>query len=284
MPALGVPPGPASATHLASGVIGHQTPGLPRLRQTPQGGLRAAGPRSDPRRTHLSLHRELPVLREAEGEAAEDAGGRERGGCRWRSGQLCPHRPHPGARGRGSGSSGGHSPELALDLDPAGAAQEGPGLIPLLHGRQAGAEHLQPQVQDLLAGDGGGEWAAPPRPSPSLPFVTTSADRAFPLSQVSAEGVAPASLPWKTLGPAVPVALSPVPALSSDTRPPPAAHRDLSPAARARSAAHSHVLSLLQAVLPPLGARRRKHSRWPGAGPQMPELPSGRRPPPPAPC
>ena len=47
------------------------------------------------------------------------------------------------------------SPQLALDLDPAGAAQEGPGLVPPLHGRQAGAEHLQPQVQHLLAAGGG---------------------------------------------------------------------------------------------------------------------------------
>lgn len=39
-----------------------------------------------------------------------------------------------------------YSPELTLDLDPARAAQEGPGLVPLLHGGQTGAEHLQPQV------------------------------------------------------------------------------------------------------------------------------------------
>lgn len=57
----------------------------------------------------LSLHRKFPVLGEAEGKAAEDT-------------------------------------ELTLDLDPAGASQEGPGLVPLLHGWQAGAEHLQPQV------------------------------------------------------------------------------------------------------------------------------------------
>lgn len=57
----------------------------------------------------LSLGRKFPVLGEAEGKAAEDT-------------------------------------ELTLDLNPAGAAQEGPGLVPLLHGRQAGAQHLQPQV------------------------------------------------------------------------------------------------------------------------------------------
>lgn len=53
----------------------------------------------------LSLSGELPVLGEAEGKAAEDT-------------------------------------ELTLDLDPARAAQEGPGLVPLLHGGQAGAEYL----------------------------------------------------------------------------------------------------------------------------------------------
>lgn len=61
------------------------------------------------------------------------------------------------------------SPQLALDLDPAGAAQEGPGLVPLLHGRQAGAEHLQPQVQHLLAG-GRGDLLRGLRPGP----LTTS--------------------------------------------------------------------------------------------------------------
>lgn len=34
------------------------------------------------------------------------------------------------------------SPELALDLDPARTAQEGPGLVPLFHGLQAGAQYL----------------------------------------------------------------------------------------------------------------------------------------------
>lgn len=64
--------------------------------------------------------------------------------------------PTPGPRA-------GDSPELALDLDPARAAQEGPGLVPLLHSRQAGAEHLEPQVQDLLAGDRRGGVGASPR-------------------------------------------------------------------------------------------------------------------------
>lgn len=48
------------------------------------------------------------------------------------------------------------SPELTLDLDPARAAQEGPGVVPLLHRHHAGAQHLQPQVEHLLTGGGGG--------------------------------------------------------------------------------------------------------------------------------
>lgn len=41
---------------------------------------------------------------------------------------------------------GPDSPQLALDLHPAGAAQERPGMEPLLHGLQARAQHLQPQM------------------------------------------------------------------------------------------------------------------------------------------
>lgn len=63
------------------------------------------------------------------------------------------------------------SPQLALDLDPAGAAQEGPGLVPLLHGGQAGAEHLQPQVQHLLARGREGTCSEARAPDPSPPLL-----------------------------------------------------------------------------------------------------------------
>ena len=96
--------------------------------------------------THLSLCRKLPVLGEAESEAAEDPGGR-RGGLS-DAGKAQPTPPHPLL---GLQEPRVSSPQLTLDLDPAGAAQEGPGLVPLLHRGQAGAEHLQPQVQHLLA-------------------------------------------------------------------------------------------------------------------------------------
>ena len=77
----------------------------------------------------------------------------EGGGCQTLA-RLSPHPhppippPHPGL---GLQEPRVSSPQLTLDLDPAGAAQEGPGLVPLLHRGQAGAEHLQPQVQHLLA-------------------------------------------------------------------------------------------------------------------------------------
>ena len=40
--------------------------------------------------------------------------------------------------------------ELALDLYPAGAAQEGPRVIPLLNDALAGTQTLQPKVKHLL--------------------------------------------------------------------------------------------------------------------------------------
>lgn len=45
---------------------------------------------------------------------------------------------------------GSDPPELTLDLYPARAAQEWPGVEPFLHCLQARAQHLQPQVQHLL--------------------------------------------------------------------------------------------------------------------------------------
>lgn len=72
-----------------------------------------------------------------------------RGGCQVGSSRPLPPEPLGPEAQRQAGSS----PELTLDLDPAGASQEGPGLVPLFHGRQAGAQHLQPQVQHLLAAD-----------------------------------------------------------------------------------------------------------------------------------
>lgn len=43
-------------------------------------------------------------------------------------------------------------PELTLDLHPSRTAQERPRVVPLLHGGDAGAQHLQPKVQHLLTG------------------------------------------------------------------------------------------------------------------------------------
>lgn len=71
-----------------------------------------------------------------------------RGGCRSPSGWLFPTSDPQGHwTGLQKPSTRARSlPELTLDLDPARAAQEGPRLVPLFHSRQAGAEHLQPQV------------------------------------------------------------------------------------------------------------------------------------------
>lgn len=86
--------------------------------------------------THLSLSGELPVLGEAEGKTAEDTGD-QRTACA-HAGLICqPPLPASSKPCRAT-----YSPELTLDLDPARAAQEGPGLVPLLHGGQAGAEYL----------------------------------------------------------------------------------------------------------------------------------------------
>ncbi len=41
-------------------------------------------------------------------------------------------------------------PEFTLYLNPARTAQEGPGMVPFLHGTHTGTQHLQPQVQHLL--------------------------------------------------------------------------------------------------------------------------------------
>lgn len=79
------------------------------------------------------------------------------------AGRFCPT-PQATRPGLQKPRVAGASPELALNLDPARATQEGPGLVPLLHCRQAGAEHLQPQVQDLLAGHRQG-WGYGPDPS-----------------------------------------------------------------------------------------------------------------------
>lgn len=154
----GPPEALATRKHLGEAAPGTDA-SLPHLPQSP--GRQAP--------THLSLCRKLPVLGEAECEAAEDPGGR--GGCQMLAGaQPTP----PGLR-----EPRAASPQLALDLDPAGAAQEGPGLVPPLHGRQAGAEHLQPQVQHLLAAGGGGGVPAQ-RPAPPAPPLPPAAEVSSP--------------------------------------------------------------------------------------------------------
>lgn len=67
-----------------------------------------------------------------------------RGGCQSPSGWFFPaSNPQGHWTGLQKPSTGvGSLPELTLDLNPAGAAQEGPRLVPLFHSRQAGAEHL----------------------------------------------------------------------------------------------------------------------------------------------
>lgn len=120
-----------------------QTPGLTHPKQSlwEDGGLQGRGPTPP---THLSLHRKFPVLGEAEGKAAEDAGGEEGSREAVNRSQVssAPTNPTPDHWAGFLEAVAGDSPELALDLDPARAAQEGPGLVPLLHSRQAGAEHL----------------------------------------------------------------------------------------------------------------------------------------------
>lgn len=170
--------------------------------------------------THLSLHRKFPVLGEAEGEAAEDTG---------KGGGEAVSRPQVGSAHTPltQGHRAGSSPELTLDLDPAGAAQEGPGLVPLLHGRQAGAEHFQPQVQHLLTGTGeevrllgslttGGfcpsvlGWATSPFPATLRPPQVTP----VPLLSVPHSG-SPTLGDTHTRGPMASTPLSPVTALST---------------------------------------------------------------------
>lgn len=164
---------------------------------------------------HLSLHRKFPVLGEAEGEAAEDAG---RGGGR-PSVALGLALPPPPTQGPRAGSA----PELTLDLDPAGAAQEGPGLVPLLHGGQAGAQHLQPQVQHLLAAMGTrGPSTGFPEAWEFLPRGAGLGHQPLPTTQASSSGdptsftLSPSLwLPTlgDTVGPMASTPLSPVTAL-----------------------------------------------------------------------
>lgn len=115
----------------------------PRLHLSPPGKGNA---RDQPSHTHtyLSLSRKLPVLGEAEGKAAEDT--RDQGTVSGHSGLFCPPTSLQSHQVPGPSELPTHPPELTLDLDPAGAAQEGPGLVPLLHSGQAGTEDLQPQV------------------------------------------------------------------------------------------------------------------------------------------
>ena len=93
---------------------------------------------------HLLLVWQLTVLGETEGELGENP--EEKNSTV--DLDLTERRPQ--------GVRGASSPELTLDLHPARAAQEGPGLVPLLHRGHAGAQHLQPQVQHLLTGGGRG--------------------------------------------------------------------------------------------------------------------------------
>lgn len=170
------PPGPASATHLGSGVIGHETPGLPRPRQTPQGDGGLGGREATPS-AHTSLFtgssQSWERLKAKQQRTLEEGSGEAVGGAQVSSAPTSPT-PEHGA-GAPAAWQGTHRSSHLIWTQP-GLRRKDQGWY---HFSTVGRlEHSTSSHRCNTCSLGTGqEWAAPPAPALPSPLRHLSGPR-----------------------------------------------------------------------------------------------------------